>query len=256
MAGPPPLVLLLPAFADPRGFLLRTVTRLLRPRILSTTRRSATLCSLPALGFPPRFGFLAPPSRLRRQSRRASLGKAHRLPTSRPAAHRGATPDIWPRSFKPARPAPRCHVAGSLFATYAGSTSCFLPTRRLCSCSCPVGVALPSGHGGQFYFRHHAPEGQRLRHAKRTSGPWRRPRMADAYGGPPRGGGIFSPSEPSAAWSLGAVGRARACEFSVAQDHAKSIYSAMRQVARKRGAAKIRSTADRACHTDAASWKQ
>ena len=131
MAGPPPFALLPPALADPRGFLLRPVARLFRPRISSTTRRSATLYPLPASGSPLRVGFLAPPLRLRRQSRRASLGKAHRLPTSRPTSHRGASPDIGSRSLESARPAPRCHIARSLFATYAGSTSCFLPTRHL-----------------------------------------------------------------------------------------------------------------------------
>ena len=72
MAGPPPFALLPPALADPRGFLPHTVTRFLRPRIVSTNRRSATLCSLPASGSPLRVGFLAPSLRLRRQSRRAS----------------------------------------------------------------------------------------------------------------------------------------------------------------------------------------
>ncbi len=93
-----------PALAGPRGFLLRAVTRLLRPRLISTVRRSATLCSLAASGSPLRFSFMAPSLRPRRQSSRASLGKAHRLPTCRPAPHRGAIPDIGPRSFSPARP--------------------------------------------------------------------------------------------------------------------------------------------------------
>jgi len=102
---------------------------------------------------PLRFGFLAPSSDPRRQDRRASLGKAYDLPTCRPATHRFDTPDIGPRLFATARPSPRCHLTGSLYATYAGSTSCFLPTRHFCPRSCLVGVALPSGHGGQFYFR-------------------------------------------------------------------------------------------------------
>jgi len=54
-----------------------------------------------------------------RQDRRASLGKAYDLPTYRPATHRFDMPDIGPRLFASARPSPRCHLAGSLFATYA-----------------------------------------------------------------------------------------------------------------------------------------
>jgi hypothetical protein len=91
---------------------------------------------------PLRFGFLAPSSDPRRQDRRASLGKAYDLPTCRPATHRFDTPDIGPRLFASARPSPRCHLTGSLYATYAGSTSCFLPTRcfhptQLPCWSCP-----------------------------------------------------------------------------------------------------------------------
>ena len=142
-----------PALAGPRGFLLRAVTRLLRPRLISTVRRSATLSPLAASGSPLRLGFMTPLLRHRRQSSRASLGKAHRLPTCRPVSRRVDMPDIGSRSLTPARPSPQRHIAGSLFATYAGSTSCFLPTQPLSACSCPVGVALPSGNGGQFYFR-------------------------------------------------------------------------------------------------------
>jgi hypothetical protein len=82
------------------------------------------------------------------------------LPTYRPPPHRFASPDIGPRLFASARPAPRSHIGGSLFVTYVGSTSCFLSTRRFCARSCLVGVALPSGNGGQFYFRRTAPEDQ------------------------------------------------------------------------------------------------
>jgi len=38
------------------------------------------------------------------------------------------SPDIRSRSPMPARPPPRCHIVGSLFATYMGSASCFLRT--------------------------------------------------------------------------------------------------------------------------------
>lgn len=115
-----------------------------------------------------RFGFLCRLATVRSQSRRASLGKALDLPTYRPPPHRLASPDTGPRLFASARPAYRSHIGGSLFATYAGSTSCFLPTRRFCSRSCLVGLALPSGNGGQFYFRRHAPEGRSMCHARHT----------------------------------------------------------------------------------------
>ena len=62
------------------------------------------------------------------QSRRASLGKTHHLPISRPASHRFDSPDIGSRLVTSARPPPQRHIAGSLFATYMGSASCFLQT--------------------------------------------------------------------------------------------------------------------------------
>ena len=63
---------------------------------------------------------------LRHQCRRASLGKTHHLPISRPTSQRLGSPDIRSRSATPARPPPHCHIVGSLFATYMGSASCFL----------------------------------------------------------------------------------------------------------------------------------
>jgi hypothetical protein len=65
---------------------------------------------------------------LKHQCRRASLGKTHHLPISRPASHRLDSPDIRPRLATTARPSPQRHIAGSLFATYMGSASCFLQT--------------------------------------------------------------------------------------------------------------------------------
>lgn len=65
------------------------------------------------------------------------------LPTYRPPPYRFTSPDTGPRLFAFVRPAPRSHIGGSLFATYAGSTSCFLSTRHFCSRTWPVGVALP-----------------------------------------------------------------------------------------------------------------
>jgi len=103
-----------------------------------------------------------------RQVRRASLGKTHHPPISHPTSLRFGSPDIRSRSLTPARPPPRCHIVGSLFATYMGSASCFLQTAHFWNCPCLVGVALPSGNGGQFYFRQLMPEERRMRHARRT----------------------------------------------------------------------------------------
>ena len=57
-------------------------------------------------------------------------------------------PDIRSRSLTPARPSPQRHIAGSLFATYTNSASCFLRTPCFQMCPCLVGVVLPSGNGG------------------------------------------------------------------------------------------------------------
>ena len=71
-----------------RGFLLRPVARLPRPRVLSTTRKSATLCPYPLRVLLIGRGFIAPPGDLRCQNSRASSGKAYDLPACRPASHR------------------------------------------------------------------------------------------------------------------------------------------------------------------------
>ena len=103
---------------------------------------------------PPRFGvssssrFAVVAGTWRRLNRRASLGKTHHLPISRPASCQVSAPDIRPRLITSARPLPQHHLAGWLFATYTGSASCFLPTSRFWRCPCLVGVVLPSGHGG------------------------------------------------------------------------------------------------------------
>lgn len=82
--------------------------------------------------------------------RRASLGKTHHLPISRPDPLQVGAPDIRSRSHSPARPPSQSHLAGSLCATYMGSASCFLRTPRFRVCPCLVGVILPSGNGGCF----------------------------------------------------------------------------------------------------------
>jgi len=120
-----------------------------RPCLFGTARESATPC----------------PSSLRdllvdsvccrlwqhqRQGRRASLGKTHHLPICRPASCQVGSPDIRPRLVTSARPPSQHHLAGSLFATYTGSASCFLQTPHLWQCPCLVGVVLPSGNGGPY----------------------------------------------------------------------------------------------------------
>ena len=111
---------------------------------------------LPASGSPYRDRFSNVYCSLQRQVRRVSLGKTHHLPISRPTSLRFGPPDIRSRSPTPARPPPRCHIVGSLFATYTGSASCFLQTPRFQKCPCLVGVALPSGNGGHFTSGSHA----------------------------------------------------------------------------------------------------
>ena len=64
----------------------------------------------------------------RPQSSRASRGKTRALLVSRPASapFGSGKSDIGARSLTPARPPPGTHLAGSLFATYTSSASCFL----------------------------------------------------------------------------------------------------------------------------------
>jgi hypothetical protein len=135
-------------FPSRRGFVLHTVTRLHWPRVLSTTRGSATLCSLPVQGSPFPGRFYGARGNFVLQSSSASRGKAHHLLVSRPAsACFGLWSDIGTRSAVSARPPPHTHIAGSLFATYTSSASCFLRTSHLWKCPCLVGVVLPSDHG-------------------------------------------------------------------------------------------------------------
>ena len=121
----------LPRLPGPQGFLLHSVTRFLRPCLLSSTRESVTLCPIPASGSPYRGRFPAACGSHSQQDRRISLGKTHRLPRYRPASHWFGPPDIRSRSLRPARPPPQRHIAGSLFATYPGSASCFLRAHHL-----------------------------------------------------------------------------------------------------------------------------
>ena len=118
-----------------------------RPCVLGTTRESATLCPFSLRGLLVE-SVCCRLWQHQQQNRRASLGKTHHLPISRPASCRFGSPDIRSRLITPARPPPQHHIAGSLFATYTGSASCFLQTPHLWQCPCLVGVVLPSGNGG------------------------------------------------------------------------------------------------------------
>jgi hypothetical protein len=121
-----------PLFSSGRqGFILRSVTKPHRPCLISTSRESATPCPSPLRVLLIERGFLTPSGSFRCQSSRASLGKTYRLPRYRPASHRFGLPDIRPRLATSAQPPPQRHIAGSLFATYPGSTSYFLQTRHL-----------------------------------------------------------------------------------------------------------------------------
>ena len=79
-------------------------------------------------------------------------------------------PDIRSRLFSSARPPPQHHLAGSLFATYTGSASCFLPAHRYQWNPCLVGVVLPSGRRRTISVPASSLERRRLRHARHTSG--------------------------------------------------------------------------------------
>jgi hypothetical protein len=141
-------------FPSRRGFVLHSVTRLLRPRVLSTTRGSATLCHFPVQGSPLPGPLYGARGNLVLHGRSASRGKTHRLLVSRPpSACFDFRSDIGTRSSTPARPSPHTHIAGSLFATYTSSASCFLQTSHLWKCPCLVGVVLPSDHGGPSSLR-------------------------------------------------------------------------------------------------------
>jgi len=99
-----------------------------RPRVISTTRESVTLCTQLRFRDRLRGSVYEIPGNSRSQHRRASLGKTHCLPVCRPTSQWFGSPDIRSCSATPARPPPHCHIVGSLFTTYTGSASCFLRT--------------------------------------------------------------------------------------------------------------------------------
>jgi hypothetical protein len=133
---------------SPDGGILVSLSSMFIPFCLVFRVFSSTL--LPALHWPCLFGVIRGsatlcPSSLRdllvdsvccrlwqhrRQDRRASPGKTHHLPICRPAPCQVGSPDIRPRLVTSARPPSQHHLAGSLFATYTGSASCFLQTSR------------------------------------------------------------------------------------------------------------------------------
>jgi len=157
----------LPALAWSSGFYPpRCYQRFTGPESSVLPRESATLC-------PSSLRDLLVESvlcRLRQhlsQYRRASLGKTHHLPISRPASCQIGSPDIRSRLITSARPPLQHHIAGSLFATYTGSASCFLQTHHFWICPCLVGVVLPSGNGGPSCPRLRL-EPRPVRHARHT----------------------------------------------------------------------------------------
>ncbi len=77
---------------------------------------------------PSRVRFMTPPRIFGVRTGGFPRVRPHRLPISRPTSPRFGSPDIRTRSRTSARPPPRSHLVGSLFATYMGSASCFLQT--------------------------------------------------------------------------------------------------------------------------------
>lgn len=126
-------------FCPPRCYL-----RFIGPESSATNRGSATLCSFPVGGSPFTGRLYGPIGNLQVHSGRASRGKTHHLLVCRPAPVRFGMSDIGTRLVSSARPPRRAHLAGSLFATYTISASCFLRTSHYWRCPCHVGVVLPS----------------------------------------------------------------------------------------------------------------
>lgn len=76
-----------------QGFTLHLLTRLHRPCLFSTTRESATLCSLPASGSPRRLGFMTPTTAF--SARSVGLPWVRRITSPYPVQlHSGSVPQI------------------------------------------------------------------------------------------------------------------------------------------------------------------
>jgi hypothetical protein len=92
---------------------------------------------------------------------------------SGPPAHRFAHPGYWASLSRvcsagspiPFRRFAVRYVRGFYLMLPMGAPS---PTRHFCLRSCPVGVVLPSGNGGQFYLRNNVPEYRSKCHARHT----------------------------------------------------------------------------------------
>ncbi len=126
--------------ARPSGSLPRLIVRVLSSTLLpdfigpesSVLPVDLSPCAPPRFGISSSSRFVIACGNLQRHNTRASLGKTHHLPVSRPASCRFGAPDIRPRFITPARPPHQHHIAGSLFATYTDSASCFLQTPHCC----------------------------------------------------------------------------------------------------------------------------
>jgi hypothetical protein len=131
-------------------------------------RESLTLFSFDTRGSPLMSQFYGPIGTFCDQISRVSRGKTHHLPISRPTSvcFGCCASDFGTRSAMSARPPPHTHLVGLLFATYTGSTSCFLQI--------PITgftLALLA-----LSFRPTGGLSQRMRHARRTFGCGPRPR--------------------------------------------------------------------------------
>ena len=153
-----------------QDFLLHAVTRLLRSCFISHMYGSATLCPSAASGSPLQQKFMTPANSLDVRSGGLPWVRRTASPDAVQLHIKEITPDIWSRSFRPARPSPQRHIAGLLFATYLGSTAYYLRTPHFWQCPCLVGVVLPSGNGARFTSEQR-PEDQLVRHVRRTSNP-------------------------------------------------------------------------------------
>ena len=114
-----------------QGFILHAVTRLLRPCFISTVYESATLCPSPLRGLLRRQSFMTPSTAFGVRSVGLPWVRRTASPDTVQLHAKEISPDIWSRSYRPARPSPHRHIAGLLFVTYLGSTSYYLRTRHL-----------------------------------------------------------------------------------------------------------------------------
>ena len=103
-----------------------------RPWVFSTSLRICHLFSQRASGSPNRSGFIMPLTVISIRSVGQPFSKTYSLPVSRPAPYRFVSLrppwlglDIGTRLLRSACSTPLYHIAGSLFATYTGSTSWF-----------------------------------------------------------------------------------------------------------------------------------